>query len=362
MEHLGELTDIDYSIAIPNHEDYTSSALCVLHQLIYEVGDEYKIPIKLATWLWFLGNVVPFPCRHSGYVFASSQFPDWLHFLKDQLYSVNYEIERLCRTCFWSDENPLPFQLRFNAQYGVSVISLTSDYKLLYHSLQGFCFPIPPKIVSRIESEKNFAFLHANGIITGPIAFLNHECSYPVVFGFDWEEVAPMEWSAVPCYLSYNLAYDKNPCRLRKNIPDSRFPTIQVGDEVYVAYFNEVGAIDGDQDWFNQAKHCLCRKCLSIRSEGKQKRKRKKVRDIESLPVIDDVARCIRVKTPRRKKPKKPAGIKKPKVLSEVKEWIRNQQRFHYIEEERPYVGLTRAEIRESMLSFVSSKFSKYIK
>ena len=83
MEHLGELTDIDYSIAIPNHEDYTSSALCVLHQLIYEVGDEYKIPIKLATWLWFLGNVVPFPCRHSGYVFVSSQIPDWLHFLKD---------------------------------------------------------------------------------------------------------------------------------------------------------------------------------------------------------------------------------------------------------------------------------------
>ena len=92
------------------------------------------------------------------------------------------------------------------------------------------------------------------------------------------------------------------------------------------------------------------------------KKKRKTVRDIESLPVIDDVATCIRVKIQRRKQPKKPAGSKKSKVLSEVKEWIRNQQRFHYIEEERPYVGLTRAEIRESMLSFVSSKFSKYIK
>ena len=92
------------------------------------------------------------------------------------------------------------------------------------------------------------------------------------------------------------------------------------------------------------------------------KKKRKKVRDIESLPVIDDVATCIRGKTQRRKQPKKPAGIKKPKVLSEVKEWIRNQKRFHYIEEERPYVGLTREEMRESMLSFVSSKFTKYIK
>jgi len=89
------------------------------------------------------------------------------------------------------------------------------------------------------------------------------------------------------------------------------------------------------------------------------KKKRKTVRDIESLPVIDDVATCIRVKTRGRKNP---AGQIKPKVLSEVKEWIRNQKRFHYIEEERPYVGLTRAEIRESMLSFVSSKFTKYIK
>ena len=103
-------------------------------------------------------------------------------------------------------------------------------------------------------------------------------------------------------------------------------------------------------------------KCLSIRSEGQQKKKRKTVRDIESLPVIDDVATCIRVKTRGRKQPKKPAGIKKPKVLSEVKKWIRNQKRFLYIEEERPYVGLTRAEMRESMLSFVSSKFTKYFK
>ena len=102
---------------------------------------------------------------------------------------------------------------------------------------------------------------------------------------------------------------------------------------------------------------------MSIRSEGQQKQKRKKVRDIESLPVIDDVATCIRVKTRGRKKPKKkPGGQIKPKILSEVKEWIRNQNRFHYIEEERPYVGLTREEMRESMLSFVSSKFTKYFK
>ena len=45
-----------------------------------------------------------------------------------------------------------------------------------------------------------------------------------------------------------------------------------------------------------------------------------------------------------------------------MKEWIRNQKRFHYIEEERPYVGLTREEMREDMLSFVSYKFAKYIK
>ena len=60
----------------------------------------------------------------------------------------------------------------------------------------------------------------------------------------------------------------------KKKIPDSRFSTIQVGDEVYIAYYNEVGAIDGDQDWFNQAKHCLCR--LAIRSVGQQKKKEKK--------------------------------------------------------------------------------------
>ena len=92
------------------------------------------------------------------------------------------------------------------------------------------------------------------------------------------------------------------------------------------------------------------------------KKKKKKVRDIESLPVTDDVATCIRVKPHRRKQPKKTACSKKPKVLSEVKKWIRNQQRFHYIEEERPYVGLTREEMREDMLSFVSYKFAKYIK
>ena len=114
---------------------------------------------------------MPYPCYHNGYMFVSSQFPDWLNILKDQLYAVNDEIERLCRTCFWSDDNPLPFQLSFNAQYGVSVISLTSDYKSLYHSWQGFCFPIPPKIVTRIKSENKYAFLHPNGIITGPIAF-----------------------------------------------------------------------------------------------------------------------------------------------------------------------------------------------
>jgi len=96
------------------------------------------------------------------------------------------------------------------------------------------------------------------------------------VFGFDWEEVAPMEWSAVPCYLSYNLAYDKNPCRLRKYIPDSRFPTIQVGDEVYVAYFNEVGAIDGDQDWFNQANHALFMSQVFVYSFRRSTKKREK--------------------------------------------------------------------------------------
>ena len=101
---------------------------------------------------------------------------------------------------------------------------------------------------------------------------------------------------------------------------------------------------------------------MAIRSVGQQQEKKKKVRDIESLPVTDDVATCIRVKIHRRKQPKKTAGSKKPRVLSEVKKWIRNQQRFHYIEEERPYVGLTREEMREDMLSFVSYKFAKYIK
>ena len=62
----------------------------------------------------------------------------------------------------------------------------------------------------------------------------------------------------------------------KKTNPESRFPTIEVGDAVYIAYFNEVGAIDGDQEWFNKAKHCLCRKCLAIHSVGQQKRKEKK--------------------------------------------------------------------------------------
>ena len=61
------------------------------------------------------------------------------------------------------------------------------------------------------------------------------------------------------------------------------------------------------------------------RSTTKQE---KKVGDIQSLPVIDDVATCIRVKSQRGKQPKKPAGSKTPKVLSEVKEWIRNQKKF----------------------------------
>ena len=68
MENLGELTDIDYSLAIPNHEDYTSSALCVLHQLIYEVGDEYKIPANQVSYL----VMVPRQCS------AFSLSPFWL--------------------------------------------------------------------------------------------------------------------------------------------------------------------------------------------------------------------------------------------------------------------------------------------
>ena len=128
-----------------------ASASCFLFKLLYEVEDEYKIPLRQAIWLWFLGNVAPFPCRHAGYVFGSPQFPEWLTIFEDKQYAVSNEIQRLCNVCCGSTSKPLPFRIEFTSKFGVHVISLTSQYNLLHETLNRDFFPIPPNIVERVH-------------------------------------------------------------------------------------------------------------------------------------------------------------------------------------------------------------------
>ena len=236
------------------------------------------------------------------------------------------------------------------------VISLTSQYNLLHETLNGDCYPVPSNVVDFIETQKKFPFLHKNGVITGPIAFLNHECANPVVFGFDWEQrygdVAMLKWSGIPCYLSYNFAYDKDPTRMKK-IPTSKYPPIRVGDEVLVAYFYEIGAIDGDQNWFDTTSKCLCRKCDTIRSVNQQPKKRRKQSSVASLPSSVEEGPCDHVPKRQRRKLKVSAISKKPRVVAFVKKWIKDQKHFAYHDEVNPYLGWTAEEIQQGFFSFL---------
>ena len=56
MKVIDEPSDIDYSLALKDHAEYTASAPSILFKLLHEVENEYKIPLRLAIWLWFLGK------------------------------------------------------------------------------------------------------------------------------------------------------------------------------------------------------------------------------------------------------------------------------------------------------------------
>ena len=241
-------------------EGYTDKMLqCYLYLQLPETKKQFMVPFDMLAWIWFLAYVVNFNHHADRDYFLrvprSTVFPDLKRRYNDfQRIVDNYSHEMY--------ENGRPFELKYSKEKGFHLLTSTTVWDFVVKGVTGLCFSVPKEIAAVLDSKGLFYF-HEEGIIVGPMAFVNHECDCDVSYGFDWP-VADYKRSTcaafkkirvVPVYLSWDYALLDVNLKQRRFIPEKT--------EIVIKYFDSSPDTNADNinTWFGE---CLCQPCQMV--------------------------------------------------------------------------------------------------
>ena len=121
-----------------------------------------------------------------------------------------------------------------------------------------------PDAIADTLDKMGFSYFHDNGLLVGPIAFINHQYDCQVSYGFDWQKLKKRKsrsssyrvTDVVPVYLSWDFAR----VDLTKDKP------LPMHSEIVVKYFepDDYFAFVNINEWFDDK--CQCANCSQQRS------------------------------------------------------------------------------------------------
>jgi len=241
-------------------EGYTQRMLqCYSYLQEKETKQIFHAPIEVMVWIWFLAYVVNY--NHNSERDFYMRVPN--HTLFPELKRRHSDFQRIVDNYSHElYEHGRSFELNYTIETGFHLISRTSVWDFVVKGVTGLCYKTPPAVVDGLDNLGLFYF-HEEGLIVGPLAFVNHGCDCDVSYGFDWpmtnfKRSTCIEFKrirVVPVYLSWDHALLEANLLQRRMIPER--------SEIVVKYFN-YSAETYEQNirtWFGV---CSCSACSSI--------------------------------------------------------------------------------------------------
>jgi|LauGreDrversion4_1035100.scaffolds.fasta_scaffold15283_2 hypothetical protein len=238
-------------------EGYTQRMLkCYWYLQQKETKEIFHVPVDILVWIWFLAYVVNY--NHNSERDFYMRVPS--HTLFPELKRRQGDFQRIVDNYsheFY--EHGRPFEVNYTVEKGFHLISRTSVWDFVVKGVTGLCYKTPTEVVDGLD-KLGFFYFHEEGLIVGPLAFVNHECDCDVSYGFDWPMtnykrstcIQFKQIRVVPVYLSWDHALVEANLLQRRLIPER--------SEIVVKYFNSSSDTyeDNIRTWFGVCSCCAC--------------------------------------------------------------------------------------------------------
>ena len=219
----------------------------------------YNAPFEIICWIWFMAYVVNIKIHHNRTSFRNVHVSTLFKALRAN-YSRFLEVTESYCDAFFTRQL---FAIEYSSDKGFYLITKTTVWRELICSITGKCYSMPDSIADTLD-KMGFPYFHDNGLLVGPIAFINHQCDCQVSYGFDWQKLKKRKSRSslyrvtdiVPVYLSWDFAR----VDLTKDKP------LPMHSEIVVKYFepDDYFAFVNMNDWFDDK--CQCANCSQNRS------------------------------------------------------------------------------------------------